>query len=57
MTQTKTNAKELELRKELWWVYQNILSNYGKWDKELIKRRMEEVRYFKQSQKAGRGKE
>lgn len=38
---------ELELRRELWWVYLNILKGYGKWDKELIEKRLDELRFYK----------
>jgi len=39
--------EEIKLRKELWWVYQNILENFGNWDKKKIKKRCNELRYFK----------
>lgn len=40
--------EEIKLRKELYWVYQNILEGFGDWDKEEIKRRLYELRYFKE---------
>ncbi len=41
------NKEERKLRKELFWVYQNILKDFGEWDKEKIKKRCYELRYFK----------
>lgn len=39
------NKTELKLRRELWWIYANILYNYGKFDKELTEKRMKEIRF------------
>lgn len=39
------NKIELKLRRELWWVYANILYGFGKFDKKEIEKRMDEVRY------------
>jgi len=37
--------EEIELRKELYWVYQNILEEYGDWDKEAMEKRLNELRF------------
>jgi len=36
---------EIKLRKELWWVYQNILEEYATFDKEQIRIRLDELRF------------
>lgn len=38
------NASELQLRRELWWVYANIIYGLGQWDVEAIRKRMGNLR-------------
>ena len=41
----KSEREDITLRKELYWVYSNILNEFGEWDKKKIKKRMEEIRF------------
>lgn len=39
--------EEIRLKKELYWVYTNIIEEFGCWDIEQIKRRLDELRWQK----------
>lgn len=41
----KSLEEEIKLKRELWWVYANILENFAGFDKEIIKKRMDELRF------------
>ena len=42
------DTKEIKLRKELYWVYLNILEGFGRWDIQRIKERLSELRWKKE---------
>ena len=44
------NEEQFKLRIELYWVYANILDPVGEWDKEIIKERLNTLRFPKKEE-------